>query len=39
MYKIIENVFEKELYYKNTVVLRYTIKYPRIISITTVVSC
>lgn len=32
MYRIIENVFEKELYYKNTVILRYTIKYPEILN-------
>lgn len=32
MYRIIENVFEKELYYKNTVILKYTIKYPEILS-------
>lgn len=32
MYRIIENIFEKELYYKDTVILKYTIKYPRIIS-------
>lgn len=32
MFKIIENVFEKELYYKDTVILKYTIKYPRIIN-------
>lgn len=32
MYRIIENTFEKELYYKDTVILKYTIKYPRIIN-------
>lgn len=32
MYRIIENTFERELYYKNTVILKYTIKYPRIIN-------
>ena len=32
MFKIIENVFEKELYYKDTVILKYTIKYPRIVN-------
>lgn len=32
MYRIIENTFEKELYYKNNVILKYTIKYPRIIN-------
>lgn len=31
MYKIITNVFEKNLYYKNTVVLKYKIEYPKII--------
>ena len=30
MVELIENVLEKELYYKNTVVLRYKIKYPSI---------
>ena len=30
MVEIIENILEKELYYKNTVVLKYTIKYPSI---------
>ena len=30
MIEIVENVIEKELYYKNTVVLKYTIKYPSI---------
>ena len=28
MGEIVENVLEKQLYYKNTVVLKYTIKYP-----------
>lgn len=32
MYRIIENTFERELYYKDTVILKYTIKYPRIIN-------
>lgn len=32
MYRIIENVFEKELYYKSTVILKYTIKYPQILN-------
>lgn len=32
MFNIIENVFEKELYYKNTVVLKYVIKYPKILN-------
>ena len=32
MFKIIENVFENELYYKNTVVLKYVIKYPKILN-------
>lgn len=31
MYKIVTNVFENELYYKNTVVLKYKIEYPKII--------
>ena len=31
MYRIVTNVFEKELYYKNTVVLKYKIEYPKII--------
>ena len=30
MGEIVENIFEKELYYKNTVVLKYKIKYPSI---------
>lgn len=30
MGEIVENVLEKELYYKNNVVLKYTIKYPSI---------
>lgn len=32
MYRIIENVFEKELYYKSTVILKYTIKFPKILN-------
>lgn len=32
MYRIIENVFEKELYYKSTVILKYTIKHPQILN-------
>ena len=31
MYKIVKKVFESELYYKNTVVLKYKIMYPKII--------
>lgn len=31
MYRIVTNVFEKELYYKNTVVLKYKIECPKII--------
>lgn len=31
MYRIVTNTFEKELYYKNTVVLKYKIEYPKII--------
>lgn len=32
MFRIIENVFENDLYYKNTVILKYVIKYPKIIN-------
>ena len=31
MYRIVTNTFEKELYYKNTVVLKYKIEFPKII--------
>ena len=31
MGEIVENVFENQLYYKNTVVLKYTIKYPQLV--------
>lgn len=32
MYKIVTNVFESELYYKDTVILKYKIKYPQILN-------
>ena len=31
MYRIVTNTFERKLYYKNTVVLKYKIEYPQIL--------